>query len=59
MLPTVFLIVGTIGIIVFGATMTPALKDRGATTIRIRVAALAMFALGMVSFGISFGILGG
>lgn len=59
MLPIFCLIVGTVGIVLFGATMAPALNDRGTTTIRVRVAALAMFALGMVAFGISFAILGG
>lgn len=58
MLPIVFLIIGTIGVLLFVMTMTPVLNDRGVVTIRARMAAIAMLALGMVAFSISFVILG-
>ncbi len=57
MLPIVFLVIGAIGVLLFATTLTPVLNDRGAVTVRTRMAALALLAVGMVAFGVTFVII--
>lgn len=49
--------IGTIGVLLFATTLTPVLNDRGAVTVRTRMAALALLAVGMVAFGVTFVII--
>ena len=51
--PLTFLVIGTLGILLFGATLTPVLDDRAAVTIRLRIIALVLFAVGMVTFAVT------
>src|SRR5699024_7910087 len=55
--PIVFLVIGTIGVLLFATTLTPVLDDRGAVTVRTRMAALVLLAAGMVAFGVTFVII--
>lgn len=57
-LPLIFLSLGTLGVLLFGVTLTPALNERGAATIRLRIVAISMLAVGMLVFGGSFILLG-
>lgn len=52
-MPMIFLVIGTLGVLVHAVTLTPALRDRGALTIRVRIAAMSMLAVGMLVFGVS------
>lgn len=56
--PMVFLAMGTLGVILFGLTLTPLLSDREVWTIRLRILALCLLAVGMVTFGVSFALAG-
>lgn len=51
--PLTFLVIGTLGILLFGATLTPVLDDRATATIRLRIVALVVLAVGMVTFAVS------
>ena len=57
MWPIVFLVIGTIGVLLFATTLTPVLDDRGAVTVRTRMAALVLLATGMAAFGVTFVII--
>lgn len=54
LLPLIFLSLGTLGVVLFGVTLTPALNGRGVVTIRLRIVAISMLAVGMLVFGVTF-----
>lgn len=56
--PTVFLVMGTLGVILLALTRTPLFEERGAWTLRTRFLALCLIAVGMVAFEVSFVLLG-